>query len=222
MSDLRTLESGQHELSLKGNMSWWTMDSKDLFEREVQVIELLKKSRVARPRVLGLDARTRTIFFEKLKGCPVGSMTEPCSQTFFCIGKELLKIHNTPIAHEEASSSLPRVGGPDVDIKDRVLLHGDFHANNVMVDLDTASVTGILDWEEAAIGPRGIDVASFLRSLPCLFEDDGHNVASTMFLRGYGLDPATLDLGRWDAFITARNKRVSDWMVKTLKTREVK
>lgn len=46
----------------------------------------------------------------------------------------------------------------------QVIVHGDLHKDNYVVD-DTGEVAGILDWEEACIGPAILDAAHSLRSL---------------------------------------------------------
>lgn len=40
-----------------------------------------------------------------------------------------------------------------------ILVHGDFHAGNLLLSKDTRDIIGICDWEKAQYSPRALDVA---------------------------------------------------------------
>lgn len=63
-----------------------------------------------------------------------------------------------PLAPALAAAAGALLGGPPpADVDARVLVHGDFHAGNLLVD--RGEVSGVIDWGDAAAGDPAIDLA---------------------------------------------------------------
>lgn len=81
-------------------------------------------------------------------------------------------------------------------LDESVLLHGDLHPKNILVDDDRLS---LLDLDQAATGPAAIDLASVIAGLRCeaclgLLTDDDCSSLITAFVTGYDVAEETL---RW-------------------------
>lgn len=59
----------------------------------------------------------------------------------------------------------------------QVLTHGDLSKTNILVDLDTYKVTGIIDWSFAAIRPFGIELDCLFLMTGCMDLSGWHDYA---------------------------------------------
>jgi aminoglycoside phosphotransferase (APT) family kinase protein len=76
---------------------------------------------------------------------------------------------------------------------DRVcLVHSDFNPKNLLVDPETARITGLIDWEFAHAGSPYADLGNLLR----FSEDQVLAGAVLKALGGMGLGERLVDLGR--------------------------
>lgn len=59
---------------------------------------------------------------------------------------------------EKKLSYIKKIGNIK-ELSNDTLIHGDFHAGNLLVDRDTRKIIGICDWEKAQYAPRAYDLA---------------------------------------------------------------
>ncbi|TCC17014.1 phosphotransferase family protein [Kribbella speibonae] len=72
------------------------------------------------------------------------------------------------------------------------LVHSDFNPKNLLVDPETARITGLIDWEFAHVGSPYADLGNLLR-----FSEDQILAGAVLdALRGMGLGERLVDLGR--------------------------
>ncbi len=67
------------------------------------------------------------------------------------------------------------------------LIHGDFHAGNLLMDKETRQIVGVCDWEQALMAPRGYEVARSIMYI-CFYDNFKVETAletSKAFLSGY-------------------------------------
>ncbi len=63
------------------------------------------------------------------------------------------------------------------------ILHGDYHAGNLLLDKDSREIVGVCDWEKTESGSRAYEIA---RSAILLFEDPVHEIEQMKaYVRGY-------------------------------------
>jgi aminoglycoside phosphotransferase (APT) family kinase protein len=229
--DVRRVTSGDDRKTvvirrtIKGDMSWWTMDKTDLFKRELEVDALLAGSDVIRPKILSYDEDKQEFYLECCEGQTSGSMGS--AAPFRCIGAALREVHDTPFDVSKLSH-IPQLAVPGP----HVLLHGDFHGDNVMIDTSRGwPVSGIIDWEEAAVGHPSIDLANYIKSLKHFVPNDKEREdAVGEFLIGYrGTDPfgdsfphdIEHDQEAWEYFLEVRTRNVSNWIKTEMASREI-
>ncbi len=125
------------------------------------------------PKVFGFDRWTNTIEFERIDDyCTFGQIMagdHDENELIYKAGNALGFIHT----NFHLPDDLKRSCGSDNELNtdDCVYLHGDFNTINVGFSKDMNSIV-ILDWASApvigssvTVGPRYLDIASFLRSL---------------------------------------------------------
>jgi aminoglycoside phosphotransferase len=75
-------------------------------------------------------------------------------------GGDVLRACGTMLARiQRIDPSEIAVAGPGTAGRGRVLVHGDYGPNNVLLDPATADITGVLDWEWAHAGDPAEDLA---------------------------------------------------------------
>lgn len=57
---------------------------------------------------------------------------------------------------------------PEIIKHQQHILHGDYHAGNLLIDKNSRKIIGVCDWEKSEIGSRAYEIA---RSIMFLFED---------------------------------------------------
>ena len=103
-----------------------------------------------------------------------------------------------PVVHQLAGKLI--AGYDKIEETTPVLLHGDLHPKNVLVDEARLS---LLDLDQAARGAAALDLAGVIAGLHCeaclgLITDDDCQSLITAFVNGYGEPPASM---RW--YVTA-------------------
>jgi aminoglycoside phosphotransferase len=132
------------------------------------------QGRLPVPPVLETTAATLTLGF--VAGAPGQELLDagqPEAVLASC-GELLRRIHRTP----------PSVLPEDAQSTNKVLVHGDFGPNNVLLDPDTCKVTAVVDWEFAHLGDPVEDLAWcewIVRT-----HHPAHRVALGHFFRAYG------------------------------------
>ncbi|MFI6122084.1 phosphotransferase family protein [Streptomyces sp. NPDC051064] len=123
-------------------------DAERRLRREHALLTRLQ-GRLPVPPVRGSTAATLTLGF--MSGAPGQELLDsgrPEAVLASC-GELLRRIHETP----------PDVLPAAALETDKVLVHGDFGPNNVLVDPDTFEVTAVVDWEFAHLGDPVEDLA---------------------------------------------------------------
>lgn len=59
----------------------------------------------------------------------------------------------TPAVRSFAERTLDRIHSINLEGRERLFLHNDFHAKNVLLDPDTMRITGLIDWSDMIVGP---------------------------------------------------------------------
>jgi hygromycin-B 4-O-kinase len=102
---------------------------------------------------------------------------------------------------------------------ERKLVHGDFGANNVLIDADTGAITAVLDWECALYGDPLFDIAGayFWRTwLRCMERAAAYweNVLGAMPQYRERLTCYQLCIGLWEIYTNAvdNNAAMVDWL----------
>lgn len=68
------------------------------------------------------------------------------------IDKSFLEYIEKKLSYAENYSDIPKLAND-------TLIHGDFHAGNLLLSKDTREIIGICDWERAQYSPRVLDIA---------------------------------------------------------------
>ena len=142
------------------------------------------------------------------------------------LGHALARVHAMPVdrlsglpnVFDRGSGSLEALAGPlapmvqsrwaQITGAPQVLTHSDYWSGNVV--WRDGSLTGIVDWSGAAVGPRGFDVAWCRLDLLLLFEER----IADIFLAGYesALGRSLQDVALWDSWALARSHNaVETW-----------
>ncbi len=143
------------------------------------------------------------------------------------LGRTLARLHRTPSSqtcgldnvHDRFGGSLRRLSGPAaehvIDAWDRilaspsVLTHHDFQSGNVLWEGDTLS--GVVDWAGAVLGPPGFDIGWARFDLFLLYDEQ----LADVFLNAYNRT-AEIPLeapALWDLWTIARSHvGVEDWV----------
>jgi hypothetical protein len=204
----------------RGYMSWWSLVTPDLPEREQAAWRIAWRAAVPVPTTL-YTSRS-----------PEGDVAIHRRVP----GEPLCRVHAAPVREEERhhlpdislAAFLPRLArwaeeAEDAGLRREVdemaqrlsvlqerppaFVHGDFHPGNVLTD--GQRVTAILDWEEAALGDPRIDVAIMTGAL----REDSPDLADR-FLAAYqehvGFPLKPIDL--WWELADLRNRIVGAWV----------
>lgn len=128
------------------------------------------------------------------------------------LGRALAAVHGAPVDgfssafDEPASLEGPaaekvRAAWPRIRSAESVLIHRDYWSGNVV--WRAGSLIGIVDWEGAALGPRGLDVGWCRLDLYLLHDE----AIADVFLAAYEEDSGHRfeDIALWDAWSTARS-----------------
>ena len=120
-----------------------------------------------------------------------------------------------PHTGESAIAHRAQQGFDRLDLRDRVLSHGDFWTGNALWVRDEATgapcLTGVVDWSGAKHAPRGFDLAWCRQDLVLL----GSRAAAASFLAEYEarLGAAISDINDWDVQTAASAAdRVETWL----------
>ena len=70
-----------------------------------------------------------------------------------------------PAALRERAAAILEAPAPPLDDRERVLVHGDLHPGNVLIDED-GGITAVIDWGDCSAGDPAIDLAIGLSALP--------------------------------------------------------
>ncbi|MGO4751459.1 aminoglycoside phosphotransferase family protein, partial [Streptomyces sp. 2MCAF27] len=127
------------------------------------------RGRLPVPPVHAADAGTLTLGF--MTGAP---------------GQELLDAGHAVEVLEACGELLRRIHGADVRGGGKVLVHGDYGPNNVLLDPATFQVTAVVDWEFAHLGDPVEDLAWC--EWIVRMHHPGHRRALDGFFRAYGGD----------------------------------
>lgn len=187
--------------------------------------EIEQESQLRIPRALSYSEAHHLLLLESVPGVPLSTLTlADRVRAYSHLGEALRRLHelNPPSTTSESTRLTPEglaraatiiaQARPEVaetvhqladdliathdQIDEAVLLHGDLHPKNVLIDDDRLS---LLDLDQAATGPAAIDLAGViagLRNDACLgllTHDDGSSLI-TAFVNGYGVAKETL---RW-------------------------
>ncbi|MEA2145810.1 MAG: hypothetical protein QOG59_1397, partial [Solirubrobacteraceae bacterium] len=135
------------------------------------------------------------------------------------LGQTLAIVHAMPLDRlsglpsvlDRGSGSLEALAGPlattiqsrwaQITGASKVLTHSDYWSGNVV--WRDESLTGIVDWSGAAVGPRGFDVGWCRLDLVLLFEQR----TADIFLAAYesAVGRSLKDVGLWDSWAVARS-----------------
>jgi len=207
--------------------------------RGIQTLDALSKTSVPVPcPVLDMDGEAvwrlgddTLVLYERAVGVPM-----PCGEQEHLIsaGRILGEIHRLKIpaslpqthlsealvgchanstspAHKDLASSLP--DGFGVDDVEQCLVHGDFRGQNVLFT-DTL-ISCVLDWDDASIGPRLLDLAYGMIFFQAVLKDSAPSTLEMRsFLKGYvQVNPLTCE--DWEQFPVfselARRKGLRLW-----------
>lgn len=143
------------------------------------------------------------------------------------LGRTLARLHRTPSCHISAldnvhdrfGGSLRRLSGPAAEqiiaawdhilTSPSVLTHYDFQSGNVVWEGDTLS--GVVDWAGAVLGPPGFDIGWARFDLFLLYDEH----LADVFLNAYNnaADVPLQDPTLWDLWTIARSHvGVEDWV----------
>lgn len=192
--------------------------------REVYNVYKQLKQELRIPRALSYSEAHHLLLLESVPGVPLSALTADRARAYGYLGEALRRLHelNPPStttkstrltpggvarAAEIIAQARPQVAETVHQLADKliaryrpldesVLLHGDLHPKNILVDDDRLS---LLDLDQAATGPAAIDLASVIAGLRCeaclgLLTDDDCSSLITAFVTGYDVAEETL---RW-------------------------
>jgi aminoglycoside phosphotransferase (APT) family kinase protein len=199
----------------------------DAAEHEFRVLSTLDGLSGLAPRLLAHDmgGDRPWLVISRLPGCADIMPRDPV-QFAAQLGQVLARIHATPstvmtgfpTVFEQPGGSSTRLSGPATDSvragwqaitgAPRVLTHDDFWSGNVT--WDEGILSGVVDWNGAAVGPRGFDIGWCRLDLYLLFDE---HIANE-FLRSYTVTAgvAPIDPALWDLWAVARSyDNVETW-----------
>lgn len=143
------------------------------------------------------------------------------------LGQTLARLHRTPPCqksglndvHDRFGGSMRRLSGPatehvidawnDILTSPRVLTHYDFQSGNVLWEHGTLS--GVVDWAGAVLGPSGFDIGWARFDLFLLYDEQ----LADLYLDAYNnsADVPLTDPALWDLWTIARSHvGVEDWV----------
>ncbi len=99
--------------------------------------------------------------YEAISGIPADDPEAPLSDELAReLGQVLTHIHTIPMAVARRLGLTPEPGG-DVSVR-RCFIHGDFMPDNLIVDPESGSLLGIIDWGNATLGDPALDFISLV------------------------------------------------------------
>jgi tRNA A-37 threonylcarbamoyl transferase component Bud32 len=257
--------SGQHKIKINdttvekhfiGDMSWWTLDKTNIFNREFEMYKFLDfdvtcPKNVIVPKIISY--KDNILILSKCCGKDASSFAKLpeflndskfMGNVFFNIGVEMGKLHSMPIT-PVIKEVLPDISfGKYLDFvlqhypqsnilslkdkladNDSVILHGDFHPGNIMIDPSSSNnhlVTGIIDFEEAAIGDPIIDLSTMAHGIKYFYPLKCDQLIDS-FLSGYEslktIKKINIDVGL--EFKKIRDEFILFWIKKESKNRKI-
>jgi hypothetical protein len=121
----------------------------------------------------------------------------------------LPSLFDAPALLEGPAADRVRAAWPQILAAEEVLTHRDYWSGNVV--WRDGTLTGVVDWEGAARGPRGFDVGWCRLDLVLLYDEE----IADIFLAGYEEASGHRfdDIALWDAWSVARSHRnVMTWV----------
>ena len=221
----------------RGFLCWWVLDAPDLPQRELAAWAFADRCGLPVPRPFHVitDNDVSVAILGHLPGTPVSdNLTD---RVVTELAETLTRLHRAPV-DSETVAALPNVSTAvlldrfkawadqahapelrshvdalvercrDLDERPGVVLHGDCHPGNFLAD--GPRVTGMLDWEAAAIGDPRLDVATLATAL----RRAGPPTLADCFLQAYDarnevpLGPLPI----WHELLTLRDHAIGAWL----------